>query len=76
MPRAFAVALASAAIIGLASANAQDQKPSPEQKPSEQTQKGMHGMMGEGTMAQMSRMMDNCNKMMESHMQQQQPKHD
>jgi hypothetical protein len=40
----------------------------------QQTGRGMMGgmMQGDGMMAQMSRMMENCNKMMESHMQRQQ----
>jgi hypothetical protein len=67
-----AVVLASALIIGLSATYAQDQKPPPEQdKPSERGMMG--GMMGGGgMMAQMSRMMENCNKMMEGHIQRRQ----
>jgi hypothetical protein len=55
-------------------AHAQDQHNPEPQSPAP----GDHGMMGNGhmpmtdMMQQMSAMMENCNKMMESHMQQQQ----
>ena len=39
--------------------------PAPREMPSQ-------GMMGMGMMGQMNRMMENCNKMMESHLQQKQ----
>jgi hypothetical protein len=69
-----ALAIASALIIGLSVAYAQDQRPAPEQNQQPPTGRGMGGMMGgmmggDGMMAQMSRMMENCNKMMESHLQ-------
>jgi hypothetical protein len=76
MRRTFAIAIGSALILGLAAAYAQDQRPAPNQRtPTEQGMpmgQGMQGMMHNGMMGQMSRMMENCNKMMESHMQQRQ----
>jgi hypothetical protein len=79
-----AVALGSAILLGLAGAYAQDQKPPPDQNQPNRQQMPMGqgmmggmmggGMMGGGMMEQMSRMMENCNKMMESHLQQRQQK--
>jgi hypothetical protein len=75
-----AVALGSAILLGLVGAYAQEQKPSPDQnQPNRQQMPMEHGMMGGmmgggGMMEQMSRMMENCNKMMESHLQQRQQK--
>jgi predicted lipid-binding transport protein (Tim44 family) len=73
-----AVALGSAILLGLAGAYAQEQKPPPDQNQPNRQQMPMGqgmmggGMMGGGMMGQMSRMMENCNKMMESHLQQRQ----
>jgi hypothetical protein len=66
-----ALAIGSALALGLSIAYAQDQKPTSEQNQPPQMGRGMMGgmMQGDGMMAQMSRMMENCNKMMESHMQ-------
>jgi hypothetical protein len=75
-----AVALGSAILLGLAGAYAQEQKPPPDQNQPNRQQMPMGqgmmggGMMGGGMMEQMSRMMENCNKMMESHLQQRQQK--
>jgi hypothetical protein len=72
------IALSAALLMmaGLAiSAYAQNEQNSPQQPP-QQSERGMMGggmmggMMGNHEMmGQMSRMMENCNKMMESHMQ-------
>jgi hypothetical protein len=59
-----------AGLIGLSATYAQEQK-SPEATPPAQREQGMMGGMM-GMMKQKSRMMENCNKMMESHMQQKQ----
>jgi predicted lipid-binding transport protein (Tim44 family) len=78
-----AVALGSAVLLGLAGAYAQEQKPPADQNQPNRQQMPMGqgmmggmggGMMGGGMMEQMSRMMENCNKMMESHLQQRQQK--
>jgi predicted lipid-binding transport protein (Tim44 family) len=74
MPRSLSVPIAAALVLGLSIACAQDQRPAPEQGQQPQTGRGMGGMMGgmmqgDGMTAQMSRMMENCNKMMESHLQ-------
>jgi hypothetical protein len=73
------LAIGSALLLGLTVAYAQE-KPAPEQSQPPQMGHGMMGgmMQGGGMMAQMSRMMENCNKMMESHLQrqQQQPQQD
>jgi hypothetical protein len=74
MYRNIALAISSALVLGLSIAYAQDQRSAPEQRQPPQMGHGMMGgmMQGDGMMAQMSRMMENCNKMMESHMQRQQ----
>ena len=71
MRRKFSLLLAAATTLGLSAAHAQDQKPA---KPNQQPQmgRGMGDMMQGGMMGQMSRMMENCNKMMELHLQRQQ----
>jgi hypothetical protein len=74
MRRNLSVPIAAALVLGLSIAYAQDQRPAPEQGQQPQAGRGMGGMMGgmmqgDGMMAQMSRMMENCNKMMESHLQ-------
>jgi hypothetical protein len=51
-------------IFGLSVAYAQEQKAAPEQK----APTGGMMMQDDAMKAQMSRMMENCNKMMESHM--------
>jgi hypothetical protein len=62
--------VASVMMAGLAfSAYAQNDQNAPQQ-PAPQSERGMMGggMMGDqGMMAQMTRMMENCNKMMENH---------
>jgi hypothetical protein len=72
MRRKIPLIAASVMMAGLAvSAYAQNDQNAPQQPPP-QGERGMMGggMMGDqGMMAQMTRMMENCNKMMESHMQ-------
>jgi hypothetical protein len=72
MHRRLAFPIAAALALGLPAAYAQDPKPAEQSQP--QMGRGMMGgmMQGDGMMAQMSRMMENCNKMMESHMQREQ----
>ena len=76
MPRKLAILLGSTLLatgLVLSDSYAEDQQGTPHQEaPSGHGMmgQGMGGMMGnQEMMAQMQRMMENCNKMMESHMQ-------
>ena len=75
MHRNVAIAISSVLILGLAAAYAQEQKAVEQAQPKKDEMPMGRGMMqGHGMMemmGQMDRMMENCNKMMESYLQRQ-----